>query len=79
MATAKKVPVTLRALIQRINRKLSADDEALRRARGHAEAELGEYFIVNVDRNVVVTKNVDPARLAEELGVLAAWERLAEG
>jgi hypothetical protein len=64
------VPVTTRALVQRINRKLSALDggdpraEQVRAARGKARETLGEFYLLDLDA------------LGRKLGVLRAWERL---
>jgi hypothetical protein len=75
MAKTAGVPVTLRALLQRINRKLGKEDERLVTARGEkARVELGDYYILNVNRNWLVSQHVDPETLGRELGVLRAWE-----
>ncbi len=72
----QRVPITPKALIQRINRKLRADGEVLKRARGHVAITLGEYFVVDVTRKFVAHHHVDLAELGRELGVLAEWESL---
>ena len=42
--TKQKVPVSMRAVIQRINRKLTDDDEVLKTTRGErARFDLGDY------------------------------------
>jgi hypothetical protein len=73
---ADKVRVSTRALIQRINRKLAAQDEALRvsRDRWQERLNLGEYYIVNTRINGVVHKDVDIDALGHELGALRRWE-----
>jgi hypothetical protein len=74
-----QVPVSLRALVQRINRKLAHDGEVLKKLRGERyRAEFGTYYIVNLDRNCLETTDVDPVALGQELGVLAAWETVRE-
>jgi hypothetical protein len=75
------VPVTERAVVQRINRKFLAEDgelgRELKKTRGvRAKAEFGDYYILNVGRNFIVGHHVDPEGLARKLGVLANWERL---
>jgi hypothetical protein len=71
------VPVTERALIQRINRALRQDDQILRQARGeHARRELGNFYIVDVGRNFLAAQHVDLEALARELGVLKAYEHI---
>jgi hypothetical protein len=73
----KKVPITERALIQRINRKLANDDEALKKTRGiHATQGLGAYYKLNTNRNIVIDHHVDPVELAKELNVLWDWEQV---
>jgi hypothetical protein len=77
-AKKERVPVTERALIQRINRKLrSRNGYALKAARGDRwRSELGDYYTVDVDRNWIVEKHVDPEELGRKLGALAQWEKL---
>jgi hypothetical protein len=73
------VPVTLRAVIQRINRKLAHTEEMLKTLRGErGESDLGRHFVVNWRINRVVQPHADPEQLARELGVLKAWEHVAE-
>lgn len=74
--TKQRVPITEKALYQRINRKLRADGEVLKRARGRVETTLGDYYVVDVERNFVTQHHVDLAELGRELGVMAEWESL---
>lgn len=74
-----KVPVTMRALIQRINRRLTKDEEHLKSIRGERfRHELGDYYIVDLNRNAIVAKQVDPEELGRTLGVLRPFERVEE-
>jgi len=74
-----KVPVTMRALIQRINRKLAAQGEKLKTYRGgRSEVQLGRYYIIDVRRNFLVAGNQDPEGLGRELGVLKEWEKVEQ-
>ena len=82
-AAPKKVPVTERALFQRINRKLKQDNQALRTARGfwngpdwYEDTNLGRYYVIDIYRNVVVDHHVDLEGTAREWGALAEWEEL---
>jgi hypothetical protein len=69
------VPVTRRALIQRLNRRLSEDHQVLKKSReGFVRSNLGEYYILNLDLNQVDAMHVDPEILAKKLKVLAPWE-----
>ena len=72
---ASKVPVSLRALHQRINRKLAPQEEVLKKARGvYARAQFGNYYVLHWRSNHVRHWHVDPVKWGRELGVLAAWE-----
>ncbi len=75
----KTVPVSRRALIPRINRKLAHENKVLRatRRRGY-KAILGDYYIVNNNFNAITATHCDPAKLAKELGVLADYESTQE-
>lgn len=79
VSVTRTVPITQRALIQRINRALKDNDESLKKTRGAAmELECGEYYILSF-RNVVMNKHVDPEELGRSLGVLKPHERVVEG
>lgn len=70
----EKVYVTERALTQRINRKLRADNEVLRSTRWWERSDLGRFYIVNTRINCIAGKDVDIEKLGHELGVLKPWE-----
>lgn len=75
----EKVPVTTRALIQRINRKLKPEQERLKTLRGDRwRGDLGDYFVVDFFTNRIVAQHVDPEKLGRELGVLQPWERVQD-
>jgi hypothetical protein len=71
------VPVTERALIQRINRKLRKDAEMMKITRPGTQAaqELGRYYVVD-SRNHVVNGYDDLEAVGRELGVLAQYEHM---
>ncbi len=69
----KKVPITKRALIQRISRALAKQDEWLRYSRHHRS-----YMVIDCVGNFLV-EHVDLHEKAKELGVLQPWEMFAEG
>lgn len=78
MPKRKRVPVTMRALIQRINRVKDTWD-VLKKRRGEAgRADLGDYYVIDVNRNAIVNTHVDPEQLGRKLGVLREWEELAK-
>ena len=71
-----KAPVTERALVQRINRALALRGERLRAGRGRSVDDLGDYFVVDVDRRAVVGKDITLEEYGRDLGVLQPWERV---
>ena len=74
----KKVPVSQRALIQRINRKLRPNHEQVQTARGgRALQNLARYYRINVWRNVVIQSDLDLEGFARELEAMAEWEKLS--
>jgi hypothetical protein len=69
------VPVTARALTQRLNRLLASKGRELKKTRGQpAIAELGSYYVRG--GNAVISHHVDLEALGRELGALAGHERL---
>ena len=75
MDPGRKVPLTIRALIARINRKLAKQEECLKTARGaYLKRQFGAYYVVSWRSNLATATAVNPATLAQSLGVLAPWE-----
>jgi hypothetical protein len=70
MPQARKVPITERALLERINRKLADDDEIIKKT------DLG-YYRLNLCDGTIVAHNVDMERLGRVLGVFRPFEVLA--
>jgi hypothetical protein len=80
MAKTKKMraPVSLRAVIQRINRKLRPD-KTLKASRGEpARLDVGAFYVVDHRTNAIQQRDVDLEALARELGVLKPWEEVRE-
>lgn len=72
-----KAPVSRRALIQRLNRKLAKDGLTVKKTSGkRAKADLGEYFVLDWKRSSAVQLHVDLEKLGHKYGVLAEWERM---
>lgn len=72
----KKVPVGQRAIIQRINRKLPKFQQ-LRKLRGTRWlADLGEFYIIDHNRNTIVDAHVNLEKLARKLDALSPSEAL---
>jgi hypothetical protein len=81
MAKTKRtgVPVSVRAVVQRINRRLKRDLEALKATRGdRGRRDLGDYYHLDMNHNRIMGTHIDPEAFARELGILAAWERMVE-
>ena len=73
------VEVSKRAVIGRINRKLKADMQMLRQARGwRAIQDLGEYYVIDFAKNWVADKDVDIEDFARKLDALKPWEKVDE-
>ena len=77
--TNKRVPVSERALVQRINRRLKhGDDEQLRKSRGEAaRAAVGDYYTVKIGNGTLSRSGFDLDDFGREVGALAAYETLA--
>jgi hypothetical protein len=78
-----KAAVSERALIARINRRLRPNFEAVRRCRpdSHAYGDLGDYYVVDTNRNALGRHRMDRAELetyGRAIGCLKQWEKLAE-
>jgi len=77
MAKNRKVGVSARAGVARINRKLKPDLEALKISRSERmRLDVGRYFIIDYRLNAIQRHNVDPKALGRELGVLKEWEEV---
>ena len=67
----QRVPVSARAILQRINRKLKPDWKQLKTGRGLLlERTVGRYYVIDIRRNCVTQQYVDVEDLARELKVL---------
>jgi hypothetical protein len=76
MAEQQTVPVSTRALVRRINRKLVPQGYFLRAARGaRARQELGDYYVVEMQYGGTWPTHVDLEDLGREEGALKEWER----
>ena len=76
-----KTQITLRALEQRIDRRLAEVNQSLHktRIRRRTIESLGPYYIVNDISNSIAVQKINPDRLVEigkEMDVLANWEEV---
>jgi len=75
------VPVSRRALFQRVSRKLARDEgERLLTCREDSRAfqQMGRYYTVDGKRNTVTRRDVDLEALAHEIKAIAPWEYLTD-
>jgi hypothetical protein len=78
----KRVPVTERAIIQRINRKFATEkgkaSRQLKKSKGSIKEHIGDFYILDPTAGGITTRFVDVEKLARQLGVLADWEYFQE-
>ena len=67
----KKALVTTRAVVQRINRKLSAKMQGIRMDR-----RTGRYLLIDLERGEVRHEDVPLEAYAREIGALEPWEEI---
>jgi hypothetical protein len=72
------VPITRRALVQRIGRALEKKGERLvANSRPGPAPDIGNYFTVDIDRKFVVQTHLDDLEaLGRKLGILKPYERV---
>jgi len=71
--------INRRALIARINRRLATEGRMLRASRSEADrAAMGDYFVIDLKADRIVSSNADPVALAKSLGLLRAFEQVTE-
>jgi hypothetical protein len=74
------VPVTVRALMARVNRKLAHDGQILKVSRSVAEKQnLGNYHVVDTHKNTVVACHINNLEkwVSDEFpDMLRAYEKL---
>jgi hypothetical protein len=71
----EKVPVSERALFQRINRTLKKQGEILRKSK-RQDWEIGEFYLLDLQHNVIIGKDLDLEELGRRLDVLKPYEVL---
>ena len=75
-----KKNITMRALIQRINRVLIKDYEVLHKSRDNSKwfTDMGDYYIVDENKNTITASHINPVKLGKELGVIKPYETVKE-
>ena len=71
-----KVKVSERALLARINRVLAKQDQKLIKCRERSVRDLGDYYAINVPRNVIIKKDVKLEDIGHRLAVIKPYEEL---
>lgn len=71
------VPVSERALLARINRRLAAKGQAVKKCREQSRwhKDLGSHYLVDVRANLIAATDVDLGDTAKELGLLKPYEQ----
>ncbi len=74
-----RLPVTVRSIRQRIDRKLPKGQQ-LRSANRSARwvEEIGAFFLVDKAKGTVIERDVDLAELAKRLGCMEDYERIVD-
>ena len=79
MAKRQKVPVSVRAAIQRINRKLKPDMEQLKVTRGgECRGSISATTTSSTSTATGLPISTSTEKLGRELGVLAPWETMVD-
>lgn len=73
-----RIPVSSRALLQRINRILANEGEIVKKARSRAETTVGEYFRIDIQGNYVVGTHIDLEELGRKIDALHSFEELVD-
>ena len=74
-----KVGINVRALMQRINRKLAPDQVVKSNKRSTTLSEvIGTYYVLDIKRKHIAERDVDLVRLGKKLGAMHEWEELVD-
>lgn len=76
----KNIPITTRAVFQRLNRALAKDLRVLKKCRESSRwhRDLGDYYIIDADRNSIVDTHVDLEKLAKQMKLIQPFEKVVE-
>jgi len=79
MSQRHYLTVNKRALIRRINRRLVPQDQQLWTNRSRQwHSSLGDYYVTDINHNVLVETHIDLEELGRRVGALSALEEVAE-
>ena len=77
MQELAKVPLTVKALLGRINRKLARQQQVVKKARSlYVAGECGAYYLLDCHRHLIVATHVKLAELGQELGCVYDYEQV---
>jgi hypothetical protein len=74
----KSVPLTERAVFQRVNRRLEKEGAKLMKARGESYGTVGKFYVVDRRKNMVTETHVNLGRYARKIGAIEKWEELLD-
>jgi len=79
MTELKKVPISERALVGRLKRKLAKDGVFIRKCRQDSQwyGDLGDYYLVDAHNHIAGT-HIELEGYAREQGSLSEYEVLAD-
>ncbi len=74
----KKVQITERALLARVNRKLAHEHKKIRKCREgtRAHSSLGGYYVLDTYKNIVIDDRKDLVAIAKDAGILKEFEEV---
>lgn len=77
MSETQTIPVSTRALLARIGRKLARDGESIRAMSPASRwyAQYGPYYVVDANNAITTYKISDLGEFAREVGMLKPFER----
>lgn len=72
------IKVSEGAVIRRVNRKLAAEGEVMRKCRDNSRGhgELGDYYIVNIQSMYIQAMHQSLEETAREMGCLQPYEEI---
>lgn len=75
-----KATISRRALLARINRKLATEQKQMKQARQgtRLHQDVGDFYIVDLNRNTIDSMHCDLEGWGKELGAMAPYESLED-
>lgn len=75
-STVEKIPVSEKALMARVNRKLAKDGERILKSRegSRLRGNVGDFYLLDVSRNTVLNTHIELGHFAKQRGILRDYE-----